>query len=282
MSTDQCLRLKEAFVKAKKRDTNVIVLMGGLDFWSNGIHLNTIEAADNPADESWRNINAINDIIKEIILTDYHLVISAIRGNAAAGGVFIALAADKVVAQNVIILNPHYKKMGIYGSEYWTYLLPKRVGIEKAIEITENCLPMSTKTARKIGLIDETLDGVSFKNEIINIAEELATSSHYKNMLEQKQCKRKEDESIKPLEEYRNTELEQMWNNFYGSNQIYHVARKRFVYKLSCWYNIDWDVLTNPGIKNVRFWYLGWFIINFSKKSPKPSQNLSQNHSLNT
>ena len=36
--------------------------MGGPDFWSNGIHLNVIEAAGGPADESWRNINAIDDV----------------------------------------------------------------------------------------------------------------------------------------------------------------------------------------------------------------------------
>lgn len=234
MSTEQCIRLKEAYIEAKKRDTKVIVLMGGADFWSNGIHLNVIESSDNPADESWSNINAIDDLIKEIILTDTHIVISAMRGNAAAGGVMLALAADKVVALNRIVLNPHYKKMGLYGSEYWTYLLPKRIGIEKAIEITENCIALSTESAKNIGLIDNTFDEVNFKNELVKMAEELTISSLYKNMLEQKQYKRKEDENIKPLEAYRKEELEKMWNNFYSHNEIYHTARKRFVYKLSC------------------------------------------------
>jgi hypothetical protein len=32
-----------------------------------------------------------------------------------------------------VMLNPHYKNMGnLYGSEYWTYLLPRRVGEEGA------------------------------------------------------------------------------------------------------------------------------------------------------
>ena len=52
----------------------------------------------------------------------------AMRGNAGAGGVFMALAADKVFARHHVVLNPHYKSMGnLYGSEYWTYLLPKRL-----------------------------------------------------------------------------------------------------------------------------------------------------------
>jgi len=144
MDTEKCHRLREAFLAARQRPTKVIVLSCSMDFWSNGIHLCVIEAADNPADEAWRNINAINDLIYEIITTDTHFVISAMLGNAAAGGLIMALAADKVYARDGIVLNPHYKTMGLYGSEYWTYLLPRRVGLEKAIELTENCLPIST------------------------------------------------------------------------------------------------------------------------------------------
>ena len=70
MSTEQCQRLLELYRLALKRPTKVIVLMGGTDFWSNGIHLNIIEAADRPADESWRNINAIDDVVYEIINTN--------------------------------------------------------------------------------------------------------------------------------------------------------------------------------------------------------------------
>jgi len=91
--------------------------MGGQDFWSNGIHLNLIESAENPADESWHNINAMNDLIYTILTTDSHLVIAGLQGNAAAGGVMLALAADKVYARRWIVLNPHYKRMGLYGSE---------------------------------------------------------------------------------------------------------------------------------------------------------------------
>ena len=96
MSTDQCQRLREAFLRVRQRPTKVLVLMGGTDFWSNGIHLNMIEAADDPAHESWRNICAINDLVRDITTTDSHLVISALQGNAAAGGVMLALAADLV------------------------------------------------------------------------------------------------------------------------------------------------------------------------------------------
>jgi putative two-component system protein, hydrogenase maturation factor HypX/HoxX len=104
MSTEQCQRLREAFLLIRQRPTKVIVLMGGADFWSNGIHLNMIEAAADPAQESWRNIQAMNDLVRDIITTASHLVISALQGNAAAGGVMLALAADYVYARKGIVL----------------------------------------------------------------------------------------------------------------------------------------------------------------------------------
>src|SRR5579885_1581334 len=100
MSTDQCRRLREAFLFARTRPTKVIVLLGGRDFFANGIHLNVIEAAADPAHESWRNINAIDDLVHEILTTMSHLVIAGLRGNAGAGGAMLALAADHVYARN--------------------------------------------------------------------------------------------------------------------------------------------------------------------------------------
>jgi len=118
MGTAQCERLCDAYRRATARPTRVIVLGGGPDFWSNGIHLNLIEAADHPAEESWRNINAIDDLVREIVITERQLTITAMAGNAGAGGVFLALAADRVYARDGVVLNPHYKGMGnLYGSE---------------------------------------------------------------------------------------------------------------------------------------------------------------------
>ena len=128
MSTSQCRRLQRAYRWARRRPTKAIVLMGGHDLWSNGIDLTAIEAAADPVLESWRNINAIDDLVRDIITTESHLTCAAIAGNAGAGGAILALAADVVCARDGVVLNPHYQTMHLFGSEYWTYLLPRRVG----------------------------------------------------------------------------------------------------------------------------------------------------------
>jgi putative two-component system hydrogenase maturation factor HypX/HoxX len=148
MSTAQCYRLRDAFLYARSRPTRVIVLLGGRNFWSNGIDLNTIEASVDPAEESWRNINAIDDLIVEILNTTCHIVIAGLRGNAGAGGAMLALAADYVYATCGVVLNPHYRSMGLYGSEYWTYTLPRRVGQKLVTDRASDRIPPATISGR--------------------------------------------------------------------------------------------------------------------------------------
>jgi putative two-component system hydrogenase maturation factor HypX/HoxX len=235
MSTEQCERLLAAYRSATSRPTRVIALMGGPDFWSNGIHLHVIEAADSAADESWRNINAMNDLVRSVIATTSQLTIAALQGNAAAGGVFFALAADFVLARRGVILNPHYKSMGnLYGSEYWTYLLPKRVGVEAALSITQRRLPMGAGQARALGLIDDCFgeNPEGFRTEVERFAEALANSPEWSGNLEAKRLGLKRDMAVKPIEQYGAEELAVMHSNFYGFDPSYHVARFHFVHKV--------------------------------------------------
>jgi len=234
MSTAQCERLSAAYRQARQRPTKVIVLAGGGDFWSNGLHLNVIEASPQAAEESWRNINAIDDLALAILTTESHLTVSALQGNAGAGGVFLALAADRVVARAGIVLNPHYKGMGnLYGSEYWTYLLPRRIGADGARRITEARLPLGAAEARALGLIDAAYGRTpaEFLARALADAERLAEDD-WRQRLDAKRSRRAADEAEKPLAAYRTEELERMRLNFFGFDPSYHVARFNFVRKV--------------------------------------------------
>jgi putative two-component system hydrogenase maturation factor HypX/HoxX len=235
MGTAQCEALLAAYRDARSRPTRVIALMGGPDFWSNGIDLNLIEASAHPADESWRNINAMNDLVREIVFTDRQLTIAAMQGNAGAGGVFLALAADLVWAREGAVLNPHYKSMGnLYGSEYWTYLLPRRVGPDRAGAITQHRMPVGTREAVAVGLIDAAFGGspTMFCADVRQRAQAFAADPALGSRLEQKRARRQADETAKPLAAYRDEELERMRLNFYGFDSSYHVARHHFVAKV--------------------------------------------------
>ncbi|MEH6416973.1 hydrogenase maturation protein [Pseudomonas sp. CGJS7] len=234
MSTAQCDRLRTAFLHARQRPTRAIVLMGGRDIWSNGIHLNTIQAAADPALESWRNILAMNALVREIVLTDSHLTIAAMQGNSGAGGSILALAADQVWARRGVVMNPHYKGMGgLYGSEYWTYLLPRRVGETLSRELTEGLRPIGAAGAERIGLIDAAFGagGMDFVAHVEQRAERAADPLSVRKALAAKRRRRAADERRKPLESYGAEELAHMYRNFFGADRSYHDARRRFVLK---------------------------------------------------
>ena len=234
MGTRQCERLLEAYRWATSRPTKVIVLMGGRDFWSNGIHLNLIEAAESPADESWANINAIDDLADAIISTGSHLTVAAVQGNTGAGGCFLARAADFVWMRNGALMNPHYKNMGnLFGSEYWTYLLPPRVGEDGARAIMQNRLPLTAKAGVANGFVDACLaaDIDAFRVDVARRAAELANAADLEERLAAKRDRRAADEAAKPLAKYRAEELDHMRRNFYGFDPSYHVARFHFVHK---------------------------------------------------
>jgi putative two-component system hydrogenase maturation factor HypX/HoxX len=252
MSTAQCQRLTEAFKWAETRPTKVIVLRGGSDFWSNGVHLNTIEASESPADESWANINAIDDLAEAILCCKGQYTVASLAGNAGAGGCFLARAADYVWVRDGVMLNPHYKNMGnLYGSEFWTYLLPPRVGDDGAKAIMRHRLPMTAKESIKLGFYDACLPGPSFAVDVARRAVELAAAPDFAVQLAAKQAKRAADEALKPLAAYRAEELLEMKRNFYGFDPSYHVARYHFVSRsLSSWTprhlarhrDLDWSV----------------------------------------
>jgi putative two-component system hydrogenase maturation factor HypX/HoxX len=133
-----------------------------------------------------------------------------------------------------VVLNPHYKGMGgLYGSEYWTYTLPRRVGQDMALRLTEGCAPLGTRRAKAIGLIDDAFgkDVGDFETQVRAHAEALAQHPGFSNLLEAKRERWIADERKKPLASYRREELARMRLNFYGSDPAYHEARRRFVYK---------------------------------------------------
>ncbi|RSZ47152.1 MULTISPECIES: enoyl-CoA hydratase-related protein [unclassified Variovorax] len=233
MSTVQCRRLLEAYRFACTRQTSVLVLGGMRDFFSNGIHLNVIEAAEDPAEESWANIHAMNDLVEAVLTTTDRLTVSALGGNAAAGGVMLALAADEVWCRDGAVLNPHYTLMGLYGSEYWTYILPRRVGESGALRLTQSALPVSAKRAVELGMAQRVLQAApeELGAEVARLAAQLAASPDLAGRIAQKKAMREQDESAKPLQCYRDEELTHMRRNFFDAREPHAGLRSAFVRK---------------------------------------------------
>jgi putative two-component system hydrogenase maturation factor HypX/HoxX len=233
MSTDQCRRLLAAYRYAQASPVRVIVLGAPRDFFSNGIHLNVIETADDPAAESWSNINAIDDLVEAILTTTDQITVAALAGNAAAGGLMLALATDQVWCRSGAVLNPHYRLMGLHGSEYWTYTLPRRVGAVHAARFTSACLPVSPASALSCGLINKVIEGglIDYHARVATLASELAHSPDFPAWLAAKAREAGSAEKQQLLASHRSTELSIMRRNFSDPLEPYAELRRAFVYK---------------------------------------------------
>ncbi|MGH8592692.1 MAG: hypothetical protein ACREV3_02200 [Gammaproteobacteria bacterium] len=122
---------------------------------------------------------------------------------------------------------------GLYGSEYHTYILPRRVGRAKAMDLTERCLPLGTQAAKAIGFLDDAFGESTeeFEKALMERATEIAHHGNFWRLLREKHERRIAAECIKPLAAYRAVELKKMWVNFFGPDPAYHQARQKFVYK---------------------------------------------------
>jgi putative two-component system hydrogenase maturation factor HypX/HoxX len=125
----------------------------------------------------------------------------------------------------------------LYGSEYWTYLLPRRVGEEgvgdKSRAIMRSRQPLAAQRAAQTGFIDNCLAGDSqaFRIDVARRAAEIAAGPDLDARLAAKRELRARNEADKPLAAYREEELVHMRRNFYGFDPSYHVARHHFVRK---------------------------------------------------
>jgi putative two-component system hydrogenase maturation factor HypX/HoxX len=227
--TEQCIKLKYAFEYLQER-VKVIVLMGGLDFFSNGINLNILEDSRKNGEDGWSNINGINDLVKSIIFAENIITIASLSKNSGAGGLILAAACDYIVGSKDRILNPHYKLLGLTGSEYHSYLLPKKVGEKKAKELLDNCLPISMIEGKKIGLIDKIFDEIDYQNNLENFAQDLIKDEEkYDNFIWDKGDYL--EENLDYINSCKEKEIKIMYNEFWDKDSIFHKLRYDFVYK---------------------------------------------------
>jgi putative two-component system protein, hydrogenase maturation factor HypX/HoxX len=232
MSAGQGARVAAALRHAMAQDTRVLVYRGG-DVFGTGIALNVIEAAADQAAESWRAIRAIDEVCRLLIGCTSQLVVAAVSGSAGAGGAILALGADQVLVRGGAVLNPHYLTMGLHGSEYWTYTLPRRVGHAEAERLTRDCLPIDGLEAVSLGFADQVLsrDPAEYDGEVAELAASLAGRDDFTQLLAAKRLQLEADARRRPLEAYLAEELGEMSRDFFDDRLGYAAARAAFVTK---------------------------------------------------
>ncbi|KAL4235019.1 hypothetical protein ACF0H5_006657 [Mactra antiquata] len=230
MDRQQGKRLKETLSRVNDmKDVKVVVLMGGDRFFSTGINLCVIEGSRNKQVEAWANINAINDVIESFINMTNKTTVAVVRGNAGAGGVMMAAACDIVLSHEGALLTPSYKTMNLFGSEYWTYFLPRRVGHDIAKALIDSTDSLSADEAKSIGLVDNVLycDKTDCIDEASTYVEQIITDGIADNIIRRKRIEH-DTYWRQLLHSHRVYELSHMKQNFRSSDFL--TAMHNFVW----------------------------------------------------
>lgn len=175
---------------ARDRDIRAVVIRGEGGVFCSGADLKYIRDGGDPSDlgylqpDTRERENGYGEIFKQI-LEYIHSTISEIRradkpfvaavdGPAAAGGFGIAMSCDLVFASERAWFEWAYFKTGLTGAESSTFLLPRLVGLRRALELVLLNPRLSATEALAWGLINRVIPDGSLDAEAMSVAAELA------------------------------------------------------------------------------------------------------------
>lgn len=101
-------------------------------------------------------------------------VIAAVNGTAAGAGANLALACDIVLAARSASFIQAFVKIGLVPDSGGTWLLPKRLGMARALGLAMTGDKLSAEEAEKWGLIWETMDDPLLMEQAMALATHLA------------------------------------------------------------------------------------------------------------
>jgi len=104
-------------------------------------------------------------------------VIGAINGIAAGGGFSMALACDFRVMEKSALLRQAYTSNGLCIDGGGTFILPRIVGLARALEIAAFDRPISAEQALAWGLVTKVVEDKKALEEAVHMARTLAKKS---------------------------------------------------------------------------------------------------------
>jgi 2-(1,2-epoxy-1,2-dihydrophenyl)acetyl-CoA isomerase len=160
---------------AREDDVRVVVLRGLPHMFCSGADLKCIrDGGAGRYGESFKEIlEYIHSTISEIRRAPKPFI-AAVDGIAAAGGFGIAMSCDLVLASSRATFEWAYSKTGLTGAESSTFLLPRLIGLRRAMELMLLNPRLTATRAEEYGLVNAVYDVDRFDAAVKEIAAQLA------------------------------------------------------------------------------------------------------------
>ena len=101
-------------------------------------------------------------------------IVVAVNGVAAGGGFSLAMAGDMIVAARSASFIQVFSRIGLVPDLGSTWLLPRLVGRQRALELMLFNEPLSAERAKEWGLVRDVVDDTSLMAEAVKLAQRLA------------------------------------------------------------------------------------------------------------
>ncbi len=186
-----------ALALARDAAVHVVILRGTGSVFCSGVDLKYIRAGGDERDLGYLSPGArtvpkgYGEVFKQI-LEYLHSTISEIRrapkpciaavdGIAAAGGLGLAMCCDLVFASERSTFEWAYSRTGLTGAESSTFLLPRLIGLRRALELMLLNPRLDAAAARDLGLVTRVFPDGMFAEAVAETAARLAagpTTAH--------------------------------------------------------------------------------------------------------
>jgi 2-(1,2-epoxy-1,2-dihydrophenyl)acetyl-CoA isomerase len=101
-------------------------------------------------------------------------IVVAVNGVAAGGGFSLAMAGDMIVAARSANFIQVFSRIGLVPDLGSTWLLPRLIGRQRALELMLFNEPISAERAKEWGLVRDVVDDAQLMPEAIKLAQRLA------------------------------------------------------------------------------------------------------------
>lgn len=170
------LELLDVLTRAKDDSSvRVVVLTGAGRGFCSGADLAaaTENSSDEPIDYGTLVRNTYNPLIT-LICTLPKPVIAAVNGVAAGAGMSLALACDiRIAVENAAFLQA-FIKIGLVPDSGSTWLLPRLIGLTKAVELMLTGRRVSAQEALELGILNQVVPDAQLMDTAMNMAHEFA------------------------------------------------------------------------------------------------------------
>jgi 2-(1,2-epoxy-1,2-dihydrophenyl)acetyl-CoA isomerase len=176
LNPDLCRALVHGLLSAgDDKSVRAVVLTGaGRGFCSGGDVNFMRDARNRRASHEFEEMLELGQEICLAIASMPKVVIAAVNGPAAAGGMSLALACDLRIASETAFFMQAFGRFGLYPDFGATFFLPRLVGLSRASELFYTAERISAEEARRIGIVASVFSEATFEAETRKLAEKVA------------------------------------------------------------------------------------------------------------